>query len=94
MDIPKITYTGKIKEVTLGTGGKAVTVGGETMYPLHLFEGQMPHPPRVAMEVYDAPPEDWARLDGAEDIATRVLRIEAAPFSEEITLEPTIARAG
>ncbi len=41
-----------------------------------------------------APPEDWARLDGAKDIATRVLRIDAAPFSEEITLEPTIARAG
>jgi len=40
-----------------------------------------------------APPEDWARLDGAEDIATRVLNIDAAPFSEEITLEPTIARA-
>ena len=30
------------------------------MYPFHLFEGQMPHPPRIAMEVYDAPPEDWA----------------------------------
>lgn len=60
MEIPKIHYTGKIKEVTLGMGSKAVTVGGETMYPFHLFEGQMPHPPRIAMEVYDAPPEDWA----------------------------------
>ncbi len=60
MEIPKINYTGKIKEVTLGAGSKAVTVGGETMYPFHLFEGQMPHPPRIAMEVYDAPPEDWA----------------------------------
>jgi len=60
VEIPKINYTGKIKEVTLGAGSKAVTVGGETMYPFHLFEGQMPHPPRIAMEVYDAPPEDWA----------------------------------
>lgn len=60
MEVPKINYTGKIKEVTLGAGSKAVTVGGETMYPFHLFEGQMPHPPRIAMEVYDAPPEDWA----------------------------------
>lgn len=60
MEIPKINYTGKIKEVTLGIGSKAVSVGGETMYPFHLFEGQMPHPPRIAMEVYDDPPEDWA----------------------------------
>ncbi len=59
-EIPKVTYTGKIKEVKLGKGPKAVTVGGETSYPFHLFEGNMPHPPRIAMEVYDAPPEDWA----------------------------------
>jgi acetyl-CoA decarbonylase/synthase complex subunit delta len=58
-EIPKITYTGKIKEVTLGKGPKAVTLGGETAYPFHLFEGAMPNPPRIAMEVYDAPPEEW-----------------------------------
>jgi len=60
VEIPKINYTGKIKEVTMGVGSKALTAGGETMYPFYLFEGQMPHPPRIAMEVYDAPPEDWA----------------------------------
>jgi acetyl-CoA decarbonylase/synthase complex subunit delta len=58
-EIQKVTYTGKIKEVTLGKGPKAVTVGGETSYPFHLFEGVMPHPPRIAMEVYDTPPEEW-----------------------------------
>jgi acetyl-CoA decarbonylase/synthase, CODH/ACS complex subunit delta len=58
--VPKMTYTGKIKEVKLGKGPKAVTVGGETAYPFHLFEGEMPNPPRIAMEVYDAPPDDWA----------------------------------
>ena len=59
-EIPKVTYTGKIKEVKLGKGPKAVTVGGESAYPFHLFEGEMPHPPRIAMEVYDVAPEDWA----------------------------------
>jgi acetyl-CoA decarbonylase/synthase complex subunit delta len=59
-EIPKITYSGKIKEVTLGKGPKAVTVGGETSYPFHFFEGEMPHPVRIAMEVYDAAPDDWA----------------------------------
>ncbi|MCG6537241.1 MAG: acetyl-CoA decarbonylase/synthase complex subunit delta, partial [Syntrophales bacterium LBB04] len=58
--IPKTTYTGKIKEVVLGKGPKALTVGGETSYPFHLFEGEMPHAPRIAIEVYDVAPEDWA----------------------------------
>ncbi|MFC2042434.1 acetyl-CoA decarbonylase/synthase complex subunit delta [Chloroflexota bacterium] len=58
-EIPKTPYTGKIKEITLGKGDKAITVGGETSYPLYLFEGTMPNLPRIAMEVYDMPPEEW-----------------------------------
>ncbi|MFC1669715.1 acetyl-CoA decarbonylase/synthase complex subunit delta [Spirochaetota bacterium] len=59
-DLPKIDYSGKIKEVTLGSGDKAVKVGGETSYPFYTFEGEMPNPPRIAMEVYDFEPDDWA----------------------------------
>ena len=62
VEIPKVNYTGKIREIAIGAGGGQVTVGGETMYPFHLFEGQMPHAPRIAMEVYDSPPEDWAEV--------------------------------
>ncbi|HVN24252.1 MAG TPA: acetyl-CoA decarbonylase/synthase complex subunit delta [Syntrophorhabdales bacterium] len=57
--IPKITYTGSIKEVSIGSGPQAIKVGGESCYPFHLFEGSMPNPPRVAFEVWDYPPEDW-----------------------------------
>ncbi len=58
-EIPKTVYSGKIKEIKLGKGDKAVTVGGETAYPFHLFEGEMPHVPKIAMEVYDCPPDEW-----------------------------------
>ncbi len=58
-EVPKTLYSGKIKEVTLGKGDKAVTVGGETSYPFYLFEGEMPHPSQIAMEVWDCPPEEW-----------------------------------
>ena len=58
-EIPKTTYSGKIKEIKLGTGDKAVTVGGESCYPFYLFEGDMPRLPRIAMEVYDSAPEEW-----------------------------------
>jgi len=60
LEIPKTQYSGKIRELVLGKGEKQVTVGGETAYPFYLFEGEMPRLPRIAMEVYDIPPEEWA----------------------------------
>jgi len=59
LEIPKTKYTGKIREITLGKGSKAITVGGETSYPFYLFEGEMPHLPKIAMEVWDCPPAEW-----------------------------------
>jgi acetyl-CoA decarbonylase/synthase complex subunit delta len=60
-EIPKQKYSGAIKTVTIGKGDKAITLGGETSYPFYLFEGEMPHKPRIAMEVWDKDPgEDWA----------------------------------
>jgi acetyl-CoA decarbonylase/synthase complex subunit delta len=59
-EIPKTLYSGKIKEAKLGKGSKAVTIGGESAYPFYLFEGEMPNLPKIAMEVWDCPPEEWA----------------------------------
>jgi acetyl-CoA decarbonylase/synthase, CODH/ACS complex subunit delta len=59
LKIPRTPYNGKINEIILGTGKKSLTVGGETSYPFYFFEGRMPNFPRIAMEVYDTPPEDW-----------------------------------
>lgn len=56
----KSKYSGKIREIVLGVGKKAITLGGENSYPFYLFEGSLPHKPKIAMEVYDAPPQDWA----------------------------------
>jgi acetyl-CoA decarbonylase/synthase complex subunit delta len=55
----KESYTGNIKEITLGKGDKAVTVGGEACYPFYQFEGAMPNKPKIAMEVWDMEPEEW-----------------------------------
>ncbi len=59
-EIPKTAYSGKIKEITLGKGDKAIKVGGESCYPFQVFEGEIPNLPKIAMEVYDSPPEEWA----------------------------------
>ena len=60
-EFTKETYSGRIKEITLGQGDKAVTVGGESCYPFYNFEGEMPHKPRIAMEIWDMEPEEWAQ---------------------------------
>jgi len=69
-EIPKISYNGAIKEIPLGKEASHMMVGGETSYPFYLFEGSMPHPPKIAMEVYDAPPDDWpqAALEPFADV--------------------------
>ena len=59
IEIPKTQYSGKVREIKLGKGDKAVTVGGENSYPFYLFEGTMPHKPTIAMEVPDSPPQEW-----------------------------------
>jgi acetyl-CoA decarbonylase/synthase complex subunit delta len=70
LEIYKESYTGGIKEITLGKGDNAVTVGGETCYPFYTFEGDMPHKPVIAMEVWDIEPDEWpdAALSHFKDV--------------------------
>jgi CO dehydrogenase/acetyl-CoA synthase delta subunit len=55
----QVKYTGQIKETVLGSGDKAIRIGGETSMPFHLFEGAMPNKPIIAMDVLDVKPEEW-----------------------------------
>jgi acetyl-CoA decarbonylase/synthase complex subunit delta len=67
IEVPKEKWGGKVREITLGataeqggTRAKTVTVGGETSLPFLHFEGEIPHPPAIAIEVQDRKPEDWS----------------------------------
>jgi acetyl-CoA decarbonylase/synthase complex subunit delta len=69
VDVPKEKWTGKVREVTLGATADAggtrtatVTVGGESTLPFLTFEGEMPNPPVIAVEVQDRYPDDWSEL--------------------------------
>ncbi len=71
VQIPDVTekWTGTVRQITLGAtaaeGGtrtKTVTVGGETTLPFLQFEGQMPNPPVVAVEIQDYEPRDWSPI--------------------------------
>lgn len=67
IEVPKEKWGGKVREITLGataadggTRAKTVTVGGETTLPFLHFEGEIPHPPVIAIEVQDRKPADWS----------------------------------
>jgi acetyl-CoA decarbonylase/synthase complex subunit delta len=69
VEIPKEKWAGKVREVTLGAtaaeGGtrtRTVTVGGESTLPFLQFDGALPHPPAVAVEIRDRKPDDWSPL--------------------------------
>lgn len=69
VEIPKEKWTGKVREVTLGataaqggTRAKTITVGGEGTLPFLHFDGAIPHPPALAIEIKDRKPDDWAPL--------------------------------
>ncbi len=67
VEIPIERWTGAIRKVTLGAtaaeGGtrtKTVTVGGETTLPFLFFEGDIPSPPVIGIEIQDNYPADWS----------------------------------
>jgi len=68
----KESYAGAIKAISIGSGDKAITVGGETCYPLYQFEGEMPHKPKIAMEIWDMAPDEWppAALEPFKDVVS------------------------
>ncbi len=64
--IPKEPNSGQVCEVIIGatsdqggTRSHTIKTGGSTSLPFHFFEGDLPHPPRIAMEVFDKKPEKY-----------------------------------
>jgi acetyl-CoA synthase len=59
-----------------GTRGRTYRVGGSTAMPFHLWEGEMPNRPLVAMEVFDVVGEKYPRV--LRDCFGELLRNPAA----------------
>jgi acetyl-CoA decarbonylase/synthase complex subunit delta len=91
IEIPKEKWSGTVREITLGatdadggTRANTVTVGGETTLPFLHFEGEMPNPPAIAIEVRDRKPVDWSPVlleawgDVTEDVTVWAKAAEEA----------------
>ena len=47
-------YNGKINAVTLGTGDKAIVIGGQNVLPFYTFDAPIEHAPKIGVEISDA----------------------------------------
>ena len=47
-------YSGKINAVTLGTGDKAVVIGGQNVLPFYSFDAPITNAPKIGIEISDA----------------------------------------
>ncbi len=59
-------WASKVNEVVIGatqkeggTRSSLIKIGGATTLPFLHFEGVIPNPPAIAMEVWDIEPDDW-----------------------------------
>lgn len=64
-------FSGKICEVEIGTGDKAIKLGGENILPFYTFDGSQGNNQKVGMEISDVYPEDWT--DGLKDLYKDVI---------------------
>ena len=63
-------YSGKMRELEIGSGDKKVVVGGQASMPFCSFDGDLGNKPIVAMEVYDIVDPEWpaAVVDPFKDV--------------------------
>ncbi len=56
--VPKTQpFSGKINAVTLGTGDKAVVIGGQNVLPFYTFDAPIENAPKIGVEISDAASE-------------------------------------
>lgn len=73
---PIESYAGRVAEVVIGKGEKALKIGGENVLPFHFFEGAIANPPRLALEVLDSAPTGWSpwELEPYKDVISDPVR--------------------
>jgi len=69
LELHKEKSAGTVRTVTIGAtkdqGGtrtRVLTLGGEAALPFLDFEGTLPHPPALAIDIRDRKPDDWSPL--------------------------------
>ena len=87
--VPKTQpFSGKINAVTLGTGDKAVVIGGQNVLPFYTFDAPIENAPKIGVEISDAAnewdvpglKEFYAGCTTMADYAKKAETMEGADF--------------
>ena len=81
-------FSASVNEVTIGTGEKSVTIGGENVMPYNSFDAAMPHKTAIGVEISDLGidrsvpgiAEYYAGAETLGEIAKRASEMEGADF--------------
>ena len=77
----KQPYRGKINAVTLGTGDKAVVIGGQNVLPFYTFDTPIEHAPKIGVEISDLAGE-WKSAGLSEFYAGCTTMVDYAKKAE------------
>ena len=77
----KQPYRGKINAVTLGTGDKAVVIGGQNVLPFYTFDAPIEHAPKIGAEISDLASE-WKSAGLSEFYAGCTTMVDYAKKAE------------
>ena len=84
-------YSGKINAVTLGTGDKAIVIGGQNVLPFYTFDGAIENAPKIGVEISDAA-DQWTApgltqfYAGCGCLADRAKKAETMPGASFLAL--------
>ena len=81
-------YSGKINAVTLGTGDKAIVIGGQNVLPFYTFDAPIENAPKIGIEISDTAAqwdvsglkEFYAGCTTMADFAKKAETMEGADF--------------
>ena len=76
-------FSGKINAVTLGTGDKAIVIGGQNVLPFYTFDAPIENAPKVGVEVSDVA-ADWNHVSLKEFYAGCTSMVDYAKKAETI----------
>ena len=88
----KQVFNAKINTVTLGTGDKAVVLGGQNVLPFYTFDAPIENKPKIGVELLDVGMEMCttdglkAFYEGCQTVADMAKRAESMPGASFIAL--------
>ena len=85
--VPQV-FSARVSETVIGTGASAVTLGGESTFPLYSFDAEIKNPPVVGIDFSDKGPDRdipgvgafFAGAESLADVAKRACEAEGASF--------------